>query len=55
VNEHARTLDRRQIRRFEFAGKRTRGKWPSGTYTGQIVLTRGTGAEVRREVQTELR
>lgn len=42
VIESTRVLDRRQIRRFEFAGKRTRtGSWPAGTYKGEIAVTRG--------------
>jgi hypothetical protein len=40
--ENARTMDRRSIRRFEFAGKRApAGAWPSGTYKGEIAVTRG--------------
>jgi murein DD-endopeptidase MepM/ murein hydrolase activator NlpD len=59
VVENARTLDRRQIRRFEFAGKRTpAGAWPEGRYSGEIALTRHSGGRdltVRREIAVDLR
>ena len=58
VAENTRTLDRRQIRRFEYAGKRTPGEWPAGTYTGEIVVTRKTDSgetAVRERTQVELR
>lgn len=57
VAENARTLDRRQIRRFEFAGKRTPAdSWPAGRYTGEIVVARKDGGvTVRREATIELR
>ncbi len=58
VNEHTRTLDRRQIRRFEYAGKRTPGEWPPGIYTGEIVVTRKTEdgeLAVSDRTQVELR
>jgi murein DD-endopeptidase MepM/ murein hydrolase activator NlpD len=52
--ENARTLEKRQIRRFEFAGKRTpAGSWPPGTYTGEIVVTRGD-LTVRRAESIDL-
>jgi hypothetical protein len=49
VAENARTIDRRQIRRFEFAGKRKPAEpWPAGTYTGEIAVKRGETREERR-------
>jgi hypothetical protein len=54
--EHARTIDKRQIRRFEFAGKRkTVDAWPTGTYTGEIAVKRGDAPEVTRTETVELR
>jgi murein DD-endopeptidase MepM/ murein hydrolase activator NlpD len=54
--DHARTIDRRQIRRFEFAGKRrTADAWPAGTYTGEIAVKRGDAPEVTRTETVELR
>jgi hypothetical protein len=47
--DHARTIDKRFIRRFEFAGKRKPGEaWPTGTYTGEVAVLRGAEPEVRR-------
>ncbi|HEV3484019.1 MAG TPA: M23 family metallopeptidase, partial [Vicinamibacterales bacterium] len=44
--DHARTLDKRFIRRFEFAGKRKQAEpWPPGTYTGEIAVTRSAGEQ----------
>ena len=59
VAENARTIDRRQIRRFEFAGKRTPdSSWPEGRYAGEIVVSRKNGGRdvtVRRETELDLR
>jgi murein DD-endopeptidase MepM/ murein hydrolase activator NlpD len=57
VVEHERTVDRRQIRRFEFAGKRTPAdSWRAGRYAGEIVVVRQNGdITVRREVAIDLR
>jgi hypothetical protein len=52
--ENTRELEKRQIRRFEFAGKRTpAGSWPPGTYTGEIAVTRGN-ITVRRAESMDL-
>lgn len=59
ITENTRAIDKRQIRRFEFAGKRTpAGSWPAGPYTGEIVVTRKIGDgefTVRHEATVELR
>lgn len=39
VFENEQRVDRRQARRFVYAGKKRQGViWPSGTYTGQVTL-----------------
>ena len=57
VLEHERTVERRQIRRFEFAGKRTPAEsWRAGRYAGEIVVIRKNGdVTVHREVAIDLR
>jgi hypothetical protein len=57
--DHARTMDKRFIRRFEFAGKRKPAEpWPAGTYTGEIAVTRESGERpmtVTERISIELR
>jgi len=55
VLDHATTVDRRSIRRFEYGGKRTpAGSWPAGPYRGEIAVQRN-GVEERRSETIELR
>lgn len=58
VVANARTVNKRQIRRFEFAGRRKPGSaWPAGTYTGEIDVTRKTSSgdlTVRRKTAIDL-
>jgi hypothetical protein len=56
VIENAVTADRRQARRFQFAGERAPpGAWPAGRYTGEITVARGNDLSVRRAATIELR
>lgn len=54
VVENARSMEKRSIRWFEYAGKRTpAGSWPAGIYKGEIAVTRGA-LVVRREETIQL-
>jgi murein DD-endopeptidase MepM/ murein hydrolase activator NlpD len=54
IVEDSRTMEKRFIRRFGFAGKRApAGSWPAGRYKGEISVTRGT-LVVRREETLDL-
>jgi murein DD-endopeptidase MepM/ murein hydrolase activator NlpD len=56
VHDHTRTIDKRAIRRFEFAGRRKPAEaWPAGTYTGEIVVKRGDAPDVRRSESVDLK
>lgn len=47
---HTRTLEKRQGRRFEYAGKRRRGgPWRAGRYHGEASLARKKDAQGRGE------
>lgn len=53
--EESHTIEKRFIRWFGFAGKRTpAGSWAPGPYTGEIAVTRGS-LVVRREEAVDLR
>ena len=57
VIENTRTIERRQIRYFEFVGRRTPADaWPAGRYAGEIVVARKNGdVTVRRTAAVDLR
>lgn len=55
VVENTRTMDRRQARRFEYAGRKRPGSaWPAGLYRGEIAVARGDTV-TRREARIEIR
>ena len=41
-------LDKNKAQWVAYAGRKTRGSWPAGTYTGEVMLLRG-GEEILRE------
>jgi hypothetical protein len=56
--DHTRTIDKRAIRRFEFAGKRKQTEaWPAGTYTGEIAVVSDatTRASITHSTSIDLR
>lgn len=56
VFENSSIMDRRQARRFEYAGRRTPPtSWPAGTYTGEITITRDGAVIDRRQDRIAVR